>query len=179
MDEERRRVVVTGIGAVTPLGTGADALFERWAAGHCGIADGMGKCDDFDPGAVLTRKEIRRSDRFTQLAVVAADEAVAHAGWDGDAPYQPERVGCVVGTGIGTIGTLESELAASMEQGSNGGGRCGLGRTLPNAAPARIALRHGLKGPGSTVVSACAAGAHAIGTALRLIQNGEADACVT
>ena len=67
-----RRVVITGVGAVTPLGVGATTLVERWAAGECGIADGFGRCDEFDPTDVLTRKEARRADRFTQLAVSAA-----------------------------------------------------------------------------------------------------------
>ena len=76
-----RRVVITGVGAVTPLGVGADALLDRWIAGECGIADGAGRCDAFEPTDHLTRKEARRADRFTQLAIVAADEALAHAGW--------------------------------------------------------------------------------------------------
>ena len=70
-----RRIVITGVGAVTPLGVGATTLIERWAAGECGISDGFGRCSDFDATDFLSRKEARRADRFTQLAIAAADEA--------------------------------------------------------------------------------------------------------
>src|SRR5271169_1148803 len=107
-------VVVTGVGAVTPLGVGARALHERWSAGVCGIADGEGACADFDPRDFLSAKETRRADRFTQLALAACGEALQDAGWDdvnarppggpgSGFPYLPERIGCVLGTGVGGI----------------------------------------------------------------------------
>ncbi|MDQ3936242.1 MAG: beta-ketoacyl-ACP synthase II [Actinomycetota bacterium] len=180
MGERRRRVVVTGMGAVTPLGVGARAVFERWSGGVCGIVDGAGCCTDFDPGTVLTKKEVRRSDRYTQLALAAAAEAVEQAGWDGEPPYPPERVGTVIGTGMGTIGTIQGQLEAWLQHGPPAAiPPRAVTRTLPQAGSIQIALRHGLRGPSSTVVSACAAGTHAIGTALRMIQDGDADACVT
>ena len=93
---------MTGVGAVTPLGVGARELNERWAAGECGIVDGAGACVGFDPKEFLSIKEIRRTDRFSQLALVASGEALEQAGWDGDhASYDPMRVGCVLATGIG------------------------------------------------------------------------------
>ena len=98
---DRRRVVVTGLGAVTPLGVGAAPLHERWAAGEVGIADGAGACRDFEPKELLSVKEARRLDRFAQLAVVAADEAMQQAGWNGERPYDPLRIGCIIATGIG------------------------------------------------------------------------------
>ncbi|HWF24212.1 MAG TPA: 3-oxoacyl-ACP synthase, partial [Solirubrobacteraceae bacterium] len=82
----KRRVVITGIGAVTPLGVGARTLHERWASGICGIADGAGACRDFEPKEFLSVKEIRRLDRFSQLALAAGGEALAQAGWDGEPP---------------------------------------------------------------------------------------------
>ena len=75
----KRRVVVTGVGAVTPLGVGAAALYERWLAGECGIVDGAGACTDFEPSELLSFKEVRRLDRFSQLALVAAAEAIGDA----------------------------------------------------------------------------------------------------
>ena len=83
---DRRRVVVTGLGAVTPLGVGAAPLHDRWADGEVGIVDGAGACRDFEPKDFLSVKEVRRLDRFSQLALVAADEAIAQAGWDGELP---------------------------------------------------------------------------------------------
>src|SRR5437588_826216 len=105
----RRRVVITGIGAVTPLGVGAQLLHERWAAGECGIVDGVGACSEFEPGEFLSIKEQRRLDRFSQLAVVAAAEALRQADWEPEVPYDPLRVGCVIATGIGGIHTIESQ----------------------------------------------------------------------
>src|SRR5215212_9868976 len=103
-----REIVVTGLGAVTPLGVGARTLHERWTAGSSGIEDGEGACSEFEPTEHLSVKEVRRADRFTQMALVASDEALAEAGWkDGDElPYEANRIGCIIGTGIGGIGTL-------------------------------------------------------------------------
>ena len=169
--------MVTGVGAVTPLGLGATQVLERWSGGVCGVADGSGRCKDFEPGAVLSRKEIRRTDRYTQLAVAAADEAVAQAGWNGDRPYEPARVATVVGTGIGGVASLEQNVMNELR-----GDRLSphaIANAMPNAGPAAIALRYGLKGPNFCVASACAAGASAIGSAMRLIEEGAADAAVT
>src|SRR6476619_2999775 len=103
-----REVVITGVGAVTPLGVGARTLHERWSAGVVGIADGKGVATDTAPTEHLSVKEVRRADRFTQFALVAGDEALADAGWDrADLPYDSDRIGVVIGTGIGGIGTLE------------------------------------------------------------------------
>ncbi len=173
------RIVVTGIGAVTPLGVGADALHERWAAGECGIVEGAGACRDFDPADFLTVKESRRLDRFSQLAVVASDEAIRQAGWAEELPYDPLRTGCVLSTGIGGLGTVEAQHDVLREKGAKMLSPIGIPAYMPNASVAAVSMRHGLRGQSYGVVSACSGGGHALGSALRMIQCGDADAVLT
>ena len=174
----RRRVVVTGIGAVTPLGIGANTLHDRWAQGDCGIEDGAGACREFDPKEFLSVKEARRLDRFAQLAVVASDEAIGGSGWDGEMPYDPLRVGCVLATGIGGQRTIEAQIEVMRERGPKMVSPLGIPQYMPNAAAAAVSMKHSLRGQSYGVVSACASGAHAVGSALRMIQYGDADAVV-
>jgi 3-oxoacyl-[acyl-carrier-protein] synthase II len=169
-------VVVTGVGAVTPLGVGARTLSERWSAGVCGIRDGEGACVDFNPGDFLSVKEARRADRFTQLAIAACAEALADASWEDELPYDPRRVGCVLGTGIGGIATLVEGQDTLRERGPERVSPLAIPLMMSNAGAAAISLRHGLRGPSFAVSTACASGAHALGSALRMIQTGEADA---
>jgi 3-oxoacyl-[acyl-carrier-protein] synthase II len=175
----KRTVVITGIGAVTPLGVGARRLHERWAAGDCGIVDGVGACSEFEPGEFLSVKEARRLDRFSQFAVVAAAEALKQAGWVPEVPYDPLRVGCVIATGIGGIHTIESQHDVMRDRGAKMISPLGIPQFMPNAAAAAVSMKHGLRGQSYGVVSACSGGAHAIGSALRMIQYGDADAAVT
>ena len=174
-----RDVVITGVGAVTPLGVGARTLHERWTSGACGIRDGEAPCADFDPTDHMTPKQARRADRSTQLAIAAGDEALGEAGWTGELPYDAELIGCVLGTGIGGIGTLEDNHDTLRDHGAESVSPLAVPLMMSNAGSAALSLRHGLRGPVFTVVSACAAGSHAIGTALRMIQHGEAEAMVT
>src|SRR5918994_3608292 len=169
-----RRVVITGLGAVTPLGVGTDALIERWSAGECGIEDGEGRANEFDPAEFLTRKEARRSDRFAQFAIAAADEAVAQAGWSDGLPYEPSRVGSVIGTGIGGLGSLEEQEGVLRDKGAKAVSPLSVPLMMGNAGAAAVAMRHGIHGHTYGVVSACAAGAPAIGAATRAIESGEA-----
>ena len=173
-----RRVVITGVGAVTPLGVGARALHQRWTAGACGIDGGEAACSEFDPRDTMTAKEARRADRFTQLAVAACAEALAEAGWDGELPYDPDRIGSVIGTGIGGIGTIEDNHGALRDDGARAVSPLAVPLMMGNAGAAVLSMRHGLRGPTYGVVSACAAGAHAIGDAARLVGAGDADAVV-
>jgi 3-oxoacyl-[acyl-carrier-protein] synthase II len=172
-------VVVTGIGAVTPLGVGAGTLHERWTAGASGIDGGEAACREFEPTDFMSKKEARRADRFTQLAIAAADEALAGAGWDDGTPYDPGRVGCVIGTGIGGIGSFEAGHTVLKDEGPGRVPPLSVPLMMGNAAPGVLAMRHRLRGPSFGVVSACAAGSHAIGVAMRMIRHGEADAVVT
>jgi 3-oxoacyl-[acyl-carrier-protein] synthase II len=176
----KREVVVTGVGAVTPLGVGARTLYERWRAGVSGIEDGAGRATEFEPTEHLTKKEVRRADRFTQFALVSSDEALHEAGWeDGDLPYDPDRIGCLIGTGIGGIGTLEHGKEVLLEKGARAVSPLAVPLMMGNAAAGAVAMRHGLRGQSYSILSACAAGAHSIGAAARMIQTGDADAVVT
>ena len=175
----KREVVVTGIGAVTPLGVGARTLHERWCAGSSGIESGEGAAGEFEPTDHLSVKEVRRADRFTQFAMVAGDEAVAEAGWDGELPYDPSRIDVVIGTGIGGIGTLERGKEILMEQGERKVPPLTIPLMMSNAAPAALSMRYKLLGNSFGTVSACSAGAHAIGEAARKIAYGDADAVMT
>jgi len=173
-----QRIVVTGVGAVTPLGVGAHTLHERWSAGVCAIEDGEAACAEFDPLDFLSAKEARRADRFTQLALAASIEALADAGWGDQLPYDARRIGCVLGTGIGGIGTLIEGQEALRDRGARSVSPLAVPLMMTNAAAAGLSMRHGLQGPTLAVSSACASGAHALGCALRMLQNDEADAVV-
>jgi 3-oxoacyl-[acyl-carrier-protein] synthase II len=175
----RREVVVTGIGAVTPLGVGARTLHERWTAGTSGIQDGEGACTEFEPTEYLSVKEVRRADRFTQFALVSSDEAIKEAGWDDELPYDPKRIGSIIGTGIGGIGTLTHNHQVLLEQGANKVSPLAIPLMMGNAGAGAVSMRHKLRGPSFATLSACAGGAHAIGEAAELIRTGHADAVVT
>jgi 3-oxoacyl-[acyl-carrier-protein] synthase II len=172
------RVVITGMGAVTPLGVGAGPLIDRWAAGECGIEEGVGRCSEFEPTDFLSTKEARRSDRFAQFAIAACQEAVSAAGWDDELPYEAGRIGCVIGTGIGGLGSLEEQEGVLRERGPRSVSPLSVPLMMGNAAAAALAMRHGLHGQTYGLVSACAAGAQAVGAATRMIQAGEAQAVV-
>ena len=174
-----RNVVITGVGAITPLGVGARTLHERWTAGQSGIEDGYGRASEFEPTDHLSVKEVRRSDRYTQLALAAAKEALEDAGWDDGPPSDPERAACVIGTGIGGIETLESQHIVLREQGADRISPLSIPLLMANAASGVVAMKHDLRGQSFGTVSACAAGAHAIGMAERLIRHGDADCVVT
>jgi 3-oxoacyl-[acyl-carrier-protein] synthase II len=173
------RVVITGIGAVSPLGVGARELYDGWTAGRSGIENGLGECSDFDPTEFMTTKEARRSDRFAQLAIAASSEAVADAGWDvDDPPADRADIGCVIGSGIGGMWTFESQCEVLRDRGPERVSPLAIPLIMGNAAAGLVAMRNHLQGPVFGVMSACASGAHAIGEAARMIKAGEAQAVV-
>jgi 3-oxoacyl-[acyl-carrier-protein] synthase II len=174
-----RRVLITGIGAVTPMGNTARELHEGWLAGRVGIADGVGACTGFDPTEFMSVKEVRRADRFAQLAIAAAGQALDDAGWDADAPpAEPAEVGCVIGSGIGGMATFEAQCQILNERGPERVSPLAIPLIMGNAAAGVVAMRHGLQGPVFGVMSACASGTHALGEAMRMIRSGEAKAVV-
>ena len=157
------QVVVTGIGAVTPLGVGARTLYERWLAGQSGIEDGEGQAREYDPKEHLSVKEARRADRFTQFAMVAGDEALGEAGWsDGELPYDDTRIACIIGTGIGGIGTLEHNHDVLRDSGPKKVSPLAVPLMMSNAAPGALSQRNGQRGHSYGILTSRAAGGLAV-----------------
>ena len=181
----RRRVVVTGSGAICPVGNTVAEVWSAIAAGRTGIApitrfdtDGFetrfaGEVKGFDPAASLGRKESRRMDRFTQLSVTATREAVAAARLD--IASDPNRIGVIVGTGMGGMETFEDGIETMLTSGPKRVSPFFVPMMLPNMAAGIVSIDIGAKGPNFATVSACASSAHAIGEATMMIRNGYAD----
>ncbi len=167
---DRRRVVVTGLGVVSAAGIGADAYFE----GLCSPAPvGERRITDFDPNNHFdSPKEARRSDPNTQFLVAAADQALAQAG---DIEADPTRCGAMIGTGVGGISTLEREIGVMHEKGARRVSPFLVPMMMANAGGATLSMRYGWMGPSENVVTACAAGTHAVGNAARLIAEDRCD----
>jgi 3-oxoacyl-[acyl-carrier-protein] synthase II len=187
---EKRRVVVTGLGAVTPLGNTAPEFWEGALAGRSGAGpithfdpkDHGVKfaCElkDFDESAAGDRKEVRKMDRFTRYGMVAALEAVADAGMEPGNGVDATRVGVLIGSGIGGIETLEDQKQVLLERGPNRISPFFVPMMIINMATGLVAIRIGAKGPSNSTVTACASGANAIGDAFRIIRYGDADVMV-
>jgi len=183
-------VVVTGCGIVSPLGTDVESTWAALLAGRSGAAP-ITKFDPaklqvrfacevkgFDPLLYIDRKEARRYDLFAQFALAAAHQAMAQAGLEGKVP-DPNRVGVVMGSGIGGMQTYEDNCAAYLLKGPDRVSPFFVPMFIANMAPGLVSMRYGLKGPNYATVSACAASAHAIGESFSLIRSGVADAMVT
>ncbi len=166
----RRRVAVTGLGVIASCGSGVDAFWD----GLCGPApEGERRIKDFDPTPYFANpKEIRRSDRSTQLALATAQMALEQAG---DLTAEAARKGVIVGTGIGGIATLEAQIQVLLEKGERRVSPFLVPMMMANAAAAAVSMRHGFCGPAENVCTACAAGTHAIANAARLIAGGRCD----
>lgn len=183
-----RRVVVTGLGVVSPIGTGLSEFWNNLIQGRSGIRE-ITRFDasdfpsriagevDFDPLEYLDRREARKMDRFSQMALVCSRMAAEDAGLEG--AFDPERAGVILGTGIGGIETLSNEYANFLKQGPSRVSPFFVPMMIPNMAAGHVSIDLGLKGPINTVVTACASGTNAIGDSFRIIQNGYADVMVT
>lgn len=169
---ERRRVAVTGIGVVAPCGVGRD---DFWAGLLGPAPEGRERrIEDWDPSPwIPNRKEARRTDRFAQFAMAAAGLALDDTG---EITADPDRSGVIIGTGIGGIATLEEQIQVNYNKGSNRVSPFLVPMMMPNAGAAAVSMRYGWQGPCETTVTACAAGTHSIGNAIRLIQSGRCDA---
>ena len=199
-----RRVVVTGIGLLTPLGQGTEHTWKRILAGESGAAritafdpadyacqvacevprvDGRGGGGpdvpgSFDPDATMSAKDRRRVDDFILYAVAAADEAVKDAGWTPEDEESRERTGVMIGSGIGGLGTIAETAIELHEKGRRRVSPFFIPSALINLASGQVSIKYGFKGPNHAVVTACATGAHAIGDAARLIKYGDADVMI-
>lgn len=195
---ERRQVVVTGMGTVSPLGVGVDKVWQRLIAGQSGIrrlddeivpdlaskVGGVVPSRDEDPEAgfnpddAIVPKDQKKMDRFIQFAVTAAAEAVAQAGWTPDTDGERNRTATVIGTGIGGFHTITRAVETVEERGTRRLSPFTVPAFLANLASGWVSINHGFKGPLGAPVTACAAGVQAIGDAVRLIRSGEADIAI-
>ncbi|MDP7048984.1 MAG: beta-ketoacyl-ACP synthase II, partial [Verrucomicrobiota bacterium] len=189
-DTTRKRVVVTGMGVVSPLGQGADSFWENLLTGQCGIdsirafdTDGFpctiaGEVSDFDPTpAFPSPKEVRRTDRFTQFGIHAGWQALNDSGLDLDQANR-DRVGAMIGSGIGGLATLETQHKTLLDRGPGRMSPFFIPMMILNMASGMFSLYHGLRGPNVATCSACATANHAIGEAWRTLVMGDADVMV-
>lgn len=166
-----RRVVVTGLGVVSPAGIGLDAFWK----GLQSVPEPARKREvpGFDPSPWLSGKEARHLDRFTHFAIAAADMALQDCGDVPDIP--PHRVGVQLGTGIGGVGTLETQVGVLAARGPNRVSPFTIPMVMPNAGAAAVSLRYGFQGPCETLTTACAAGTHSVAAGARMIADGRCD----
>ena len=182
----KRRVVITGLGIVSPIGNGKDNYWQALQSGRSGVTEITsfdasaytsriaGVVQNFDLTHYMSKKDIKRSDRFTQFAVVAARMAFEDSGLD-SAAMDPYRAGSIIGSGIGGIHTIEKEHQVLIKDGPSRVSPFFIPMIIVNMASGMAGINLGLKGPNSCSVTACASGNHCIGEALRIIQHGYAE----
>lgn len=170
-----RRVVITGLGVLSPCGTGIE---DFWAGLHRPAAPAVQRrVEDFDPSRWgIKHVEARRMDRFAQLGLAAAAQALTDAGLAEDKPYGEDRCGIVLGTGIGGAYAWEAQTEVLLTKGPSRVSPLVVPIVMPNAAAAAVSLRFGWRGPVETVVTACASGTHAVSNGARLVASGRCDA---
>lgn len=185
-----RRVVITGMGAITPVGNTVDAFWDSIKNGRHGVAKIeafdvaesevklAAEVKNYDPLKFFDKKELRRTDRFNQFALIAADEAVANCGTKFE-DLDPYRVGVIVGSGIGGFQTIEKEYSKFLEKGGNRVSVFFVPMMITNMAAGSISMKFGFKGVNYAPVSACSTSAHAVGEAFHAVKHGYLDACVT
>jgi 3-oxoacyl-[acyl-carrier-protein] synthase II len=185
-----RRVAVTGAGVVTPTGVGCDAMWDSLANGRSGISDiehfdaseyttrFAGYIKEFDPSHVIDRKEARRMSRFQQFAMVSADEALREAGLTDISDELAVRAGCIIGSGIGSMSTMEEQYTVLMERGPSRVSPFVVPMMISDLAAGHVSIRYNLRGINFAIVSACATGSHSIGEAAEVIRRGDADVVV-
>lgn len=186
----KRRVVVTGLGAITPVGNDVAATWRALREGRSGggpitrfdtekfLVKFACEVKGFDPLQSMDRKEVKRSDLYTQYAVAASIEAMRDAGLGDGAGYDPDETGVIIGSGIGGLETMEHQHTAYMDAGPKRISPFFVPMYIVDIAAGVVSMRFNARGPNFATVSACATSAHAVGTAFRAIQNGEADVMI-
>ena len=186
----KRRVVITGLGAVSPFGVGVDKFWHSLVEGKSGISTSelidvskhvvkiSGEVKNFNPEEYLDAKEAKKMDRFIQFAMIAADEAVKDAKLEEVNDVDPYKIGVVVSSAAGGFRTFEENHVRILEKGPNKCSPFTIPMMIVNMASGRISMKYGFKGINKVVVSACATGTHSIGDAFRAIQYGDADIMV-
>ena len=188
----RRRVAITGIGLVTPIGLDPDSTWDALLGGVSGAGpitqfDASDQsvrfaCEvkDFDPAQYMDRKDARRADRFLHFAMAAAEQAVTEAGFaEGFGELPPDRVGVLIGVGIGGLPLLEAQHEKLLDGGPRRVSPFFIPMFIPDMASGMVSMRYGAQGPNYATVSACASSGHSVGLAFRSIRNGEADVMIT
>lgn len=187
----KRRVVITGLGAVTPFGVGVDKFWHSLVEGKSGISTSelidvnkhvvkiSGEVKNFNPEDYLDPKEAKKMDRFIQFAMIAAEEAIADAKLHEVDDVDPYKIGVTVSSAAGGFHTFEENHVRILEKGPNKCSPFTIPMMIVNMASGRIAMKHGFKGINKVIVSACATGTHSIGDAYRAIQYGDAEIMVT
>ncbi|KPK81607.1 MAG: 3-oxoacyl-ACP synthase [Gemmatimonas sp. SM23_52] len=190
MPAEERRVVITGLGLITAVGNDVASNWEALLSGVSGCAtiEAFDPSDlpvrfaaevkDFDPTKCLDRKEVKRTDRFTQFALVCTAQALESAGLGETSDISHDRFGVITGSGIGGIVTLEEQHKIYLNRGAERVSPFFVPMFIADIAPGLIAMKYGAKGPNYTTVSACASSAHAVGNAFHLIRSGRADVII-
>lgn len=185
-----RRVGITGIGAITPVGNNVPEYWEALSQGKSGIekttlfdvsqftSQIAGEVKDFEPEKYIDKKEARRMDRFAQFAMAASSEAIQDSKLD-LSQEDTKRIGVLLGSGIGGLGTIEKEHKVLLAKGPRRVSPFLIPMLIIDMASGLVSIKYGLKGPNSAVVTACASSAHAIGDAFKIIQRGDAEAMVT
>ncbi|SFG33395.1 beta-ketoacyl-ACP synthase II [Oribacterium sp. WCC10] len=188
--DNKRRVVITGIGTVNPTGNNVSESWENIQKGYCGIGPIThfdtenftvklaGEVKNFDPSEIIDRREQKHMSRFTQFAIIAAEEAIRQSGIKDSDEYDASRIGVIVSSGIGALDTIEAEHSKALNHGFERVSPFFIPMTISNMAAANVAIRNGFKGMCTCPVTACAGGSNAIGDAFHRVRDGYEDVMI-